>query len=171
MANIEMETTQGPIKFADWLRGDAKRLWTIFFSHPVDFTSVSTTELGQCHDIVMAPNFAAMGAKLIVVSRDSVESHNAWAKNAVELATPDKAGDDLNFPIIGDADKSLVTQLGLLDPAEKDTDGGSMPARVLVILHGNIVKLTIRDPATMGRDFEEVKRVLTSLKLAVNSVS
>merc|ERR1711865_1361458 len=113
--------------------------------------------------------FAAMGAKLIGVSCDSVDSHNAWAKDVVARATPDKPDDDLAFPIIGDADKSLVTRLGMLDPAEKDKDGDSMPARVLVILHGNVVKLTILYPATTGRNFEEVKRVLTSLKLTVDN--
>ena len=100
MANIDLETTQGPIKFADWLCGDEDRPWTIFFSHPADFTPVCTTELGQCH--MMAPDFAAMGAQLIGVSCDSVDSHNEWAKDVVARATPDSAADPLAFPIIGE---------------------------------------------------------------------
>jgi len=160
--NDAFETTTGPIKLAEWLEGDAEKPWTIFFSHPADFTPVCTTELGMCHNL--AGDFAAMGAKLIGVSCDSVESHNAWAKDVVAKAgTPDA---DLAFPIIADPDRKLVTFFGMIDPEEGNPP---MPARALVILQGSAVKLTIVYPATTGRNFEEIKRVLRSLQLTANN--
>lgn len=167
LPNFELETTTGPIKLAEWLVSDPEHPWTILFSHPADFTPVCTTEMGICHN--MAAEFGAMGAKLIGVSCDPVDSHNEWAKDVVFKATG--ADGPLNFPIIADADKTLVTALGMLDPEEAKTEGTPMPARVLVILHQNVVKLTILYPATTGRNFDEVKRVLTSLKLTVENVS
>merc|ERR1711865_177611 len=79
------------------------------------------------------------------------------------------SGDEaLAFPILADEERTMVTELGMLDPEERDAQGTPMPARVLVLLHGTTVKLTILYPATTGRNFEEVLRVLTSLQLTAN---
>jgi len=160
---LNVVTTQGPINLATF--HTEEKPWTIFFSHPADFTPVCTTELGQCH--IRSDDFASMGAQLIGVSCDSVDSHNAWAKDVVARATPDKADDDLAFPIIDDSDRKIVSMFGMLDAVDKDTKGTPMPARALVILHKNVVKLTMLYPATTGRNFDEVKRVLNSLQMTM----
>lgn len=145
-------------------------------SHPADFTPVCTTELGVCH--LLAPKFAAMNCKLIGISNDSVDAHNAWSADV--LAHAGSADESLAFPIIAD-DRTIVSELGMLDPEERDAQGIPMPARALVILQGTTVKLTILYPATTGRNFDEVStpptepngnvqvlRVLTSLQLTAN---
>ena len=88
-----------------------------FFSHPADFTPVCTTELGMCHD--MAGEFKAMGAKLIGVSCDTVEQHNAWAVDVVTRIG--KGDEDLAFPIIADTDRNIVTTLGNIFQSDTDT--------------------------------------------------
>merc|ERR1711871_1271148 len=95
------------------------------------------------------------------------ESHQAWAKDVVAKAG--KPDDDLAFPIIADPERKLVTMLGMIDPEEKEAGGPPMPARALVILHKNAVKLAIVYPATTGRNFNEIKRVLKSLQLTQNN--
>jgi len=160
---LDVETTTGPINLATF--HTEEKPWTILFSHPADFTPVCTTELGQCH--IRSADFASMGAQLIGVSCDSVESHNEWAKDVVARATPDSAADPLAFPIIADPERKLVSMFGMLDAIDKDAQGAPMPARVLVILHKNVVKLSILYPATTGRNFDEVRRVLNSLQMTM----
>merc|ERR1712217_66841 len=156
------KTTKGVFKFHDWLTEDSEKPWTIFFSHPKDYTPVCTTELGACHNL--ADIFGQMGAKLIGVSCDSVEDHHGWSQDV--LHRENRADDQaLNFPIIADQEREIVSQLGMLDPEEKDGAGVPLPARALVILKGTTVKLTFLYPATTGRNFDEVIRVLTSLQL------
>merc|ERR1711912_36979 len=99
-----------------------------------------------------------MGAKLIGVSCDSVESHVEWAKDVVAKAGV--PGEDLAFPIIADPDRKLVTFFGMVDPEEAPPPAKPMPARALIILFEGVVKLSLVYPATTGRNFEEIKRVL-----------
>jgi 1-Cys peroxiredoxin 6 len=162
MPNFSVETTKGKFQLHDWLTGDADKPWTIFFSHPKDFTPVCTTELGACHKL--SGVVGKLNCKLIGVSCDDTESHHAWSKDV--LANCGCAGEEaLSFPIIADADRSIVTQMGMLDPDEKSATGVPLPARVLVILDGTTVKLTILYPATTGRSFDEVLRTLVSLQM------
>eukprot|EP00747_Dinoflagellata_sp_TGD_P022356 gnl/TRDRNA2_/TRDRNA2_129052_c0_seq2.p1 gnl/TRDRNA2_/TRDRNA2_129052_c0~~gnl/TRDRNA2_/TRDRNA2_129052_c0_seq2.p1 ORF type:complete len:324 (+),score=50.93 gnl/TRDRNA2_/TRDRNA2_129052_c0_seq2:82-972(+) len=159
--NFDIATTKGDFKFHEWLNSDATRPWTVFFSHPKDFTPVCTTELGESQ--IQADRFAKLGVKLIGISCDSLEEHHAWSKDV--LYRIGKSGGELAFPIIADADRKIVSQLGMLDPDEIDAAGMPLPARALVILQGTTVKLTILYPATTGRNFEEILRVITSLQL------
>jgi 1-Cys peroxiredoxin 6 len=164
--NFDLKTTKGDLSFHTFLTSDAEKPWTIFFSHPNDFTPVCTTELGACHSLVA--DFAKMGAKLIGLSCNTTESHHAWSLDV--LANMDVTSEDsLAFPIIADENREIVSALGMLDPEEKTAEGIPLPARALVILHGTTVKLTILYPATTGRNFEEVKRILTSLQLTASN--
>lgn len=159
--NFDLQTTKGDFKFHEWLSNEAKP-WTVFFSHPKDYTPVCTTELGACH--TLAGRFDAMGAKLIGVSCDPVEDHHGWSADVLHREGRSADG-SLSFPIIADASRAIVTQLGMLDPEEIGPDALPLPARALVILHGTTVKLTILYPATTGRNFDEIFRVLTSVQL------
>lgn len=105
---------------------------------------------------------------MIGVSCDPVEEHNAWSADV--LAREKRSADgSLNFPIIADSDRSIVTELGMLDPEEIGPQGIPLPARALVVLQGTTVKLTILYPATTGRNFDEVLRTITSLQLTANN--
>jgi len=160
--DFQVTTTKGDFKLHEWLNGDSENSWTVLFSHPKAYTPVCTTELGACHSL--AQRFSMMGCKLIGISCDSVEEHNGWTTDI--LHREGKSSDEsLAFPIVADSDRSIVSDLGMLDPEEKDAAGVPLPARALVILHGTTVKLTILYPATTGRNFEEVFRVISSLQL------
>jgi len=164
--NFKVATTKGDFELHTWLTGDESKPWTIFFSHPKDFTPVCTTELGACHKL--SGSSAKLGCKLIGVSCDDMESHHAWSTDV--LANAGCAGEEaLAFPIVADADRSIVTQMGMLDPEEKDAAGVPLPARALMILLGTTVKLSILYPATTGRNFDEVLRTLVSLQLTANN--
>lgn len=160
--DFQLKTTEGNFSMHKFLTGDAEKPWTVFFSHPKDFTPVCTTELGECHSL--KSKFGSMGAKLIGLSCDPKESHVAWGKDVL-ANVGDETSEALNFPLIADDQREIVSALGMLDPEEKGKDGVPLPARALVILHGTTVRLTILYPATTGRNFDEVFRVLTSLQL------
>lgn len=164
--NFNLNTTFGDFTFHDFLNSEPERPWTIFFSHPNDFTPVCTTELGACHNL--AEQFAGLGAKLIGLSCNTTESHHEWSKDVLANIgyLPDGG---LNFPIIADPQREIVSTLGMLDPEEKTAEGIPLPARALVILHGTTVKLTILYPATTGRNFEEIQRILVSLQLTASN--
>lgn len=164
--NFDIKTTKGDFKFHDWLQGDSSKPWTIFFSHPKDYTPVCTTELGQCH--ILNEKFAKIGCKLIGVSCDPVDDHHGWSMDVLAREGKSKDG-SLAFPIIADADRKIVSQLGMFDPEEIGPDQLPLPARALVVLLGTTVKLTILYPATTGRNFDEVFRVMTSLQLTANN--
>jgi len=160
--NFSLQTTQGDFKLHDWLTSDPSKPWTLFFSHPKDYTPVCTTEMGACH--VLSERFGKIGVKLLGLSCDSVDDHHGWSKDVLHRAgiSPD-AG--LAFPIVADKNRSIVTKLGMLDPEEKDAKGVPLPARALVVLNGTTVRLTILYPATTGRNFDEVFRVVKSMQL------
>jgi len=164
--DFQLTTTKGDFSFHDFLNGklfpgDEAKPWTVFFSHPADYTPVCTTEIGACHSL--NARFASQGTKLIGLSCDSLVNHAGWTRDI--LHREQSTDTSLAFPIIADTTREIVTELGMLDPDEASSSGVAMPARALVILHGTTVKLTILYPATTGRNFEEVFRILTSLQL------
>jgi len=145
------DTTQGPISFHQWL-GDS---WGVLFSHPKDFTPVCTTELGMVAKL--KPEFDRRNVKVIGLSVDPVESHERWEGDIAETQ-----GTAVNFPMIGDADRTVSNLYGMIHPNANDT----MTVRsVFVIGPDKKVKLTITYPASTGRNFDEVLRVIDSLQL------
>ncbi|KAF0303997.1 Peroxiredoxin-6 [Amphibalanus amphitrite] len=155
--NFEAETTEGPIKFHDWLGGS----WGILFSHPADFTPVCTTELGAAAQL--APEFAKRGVKMIAVSCDPVQSHKDWIK---DIEAYNHLAGAFPYPIIADEERRLAVQLGMLDPDERTAEGLCLTARaVFVVGPDNRLKLSILYPATTGRNFHEILRAIDSLQL------
>ena len=145
------ETTEGTIHFHQWI-GDS---WAILFSHPKDFTPVCTTELGAFAK--RKAEFDKRNTKLIGLSVDSVESHNAWKADIEETQ-----GAALNYPLIGDEDKKVATLYDMIHPAASDT----LTVRsVFIIGPDKKVKLQITYPASTGRNIDEILRVLDSLQL------
>ena len=149
--DFEQDTTQGRIKFHEWL-GDS---WGVLFSHPKDFTPVCTTELGYVARI--KPEFDKRNVKVIGLSVDSVESHLKWESDIGETQ-----GTPVNFPMIGDTEKTVANLYDMIHPNANDT----MTVRsVFVIGPDKKVKLQITYPASTGRNFEEILRVIDSLQL------
>jgi len=149
--NFQADTTQGPIDFHTW-KGDS---WAILFSHPKDFTPVCTTELG--YTAKLRPEFERRGVKVIGLSVDPVESHHRWEKDIEETQ-----GTAVNFPVIGDADRKVSELYGLIHPNASDT----LTVRsVYVIGPDNKIKLSLTYPASTGRNFDEILRVIDSLQL------
>jgi len=158
--DFEADTTQGHIKFYDWL-GDS---WGIIFSHPKDFTPVCTTELGYMAKL--EPDFKKRNVKVIGLSVDPVDKHAGWAKDIEETQ-----GHAPNFPMIGDPDLKVSKLYGMLPAAAsgdatKRTAADNQTVRtVYVIGPDKKVKLMIAYPMTTGRNFDEVLRVIDSLQL------
>ena len=144
-------TTQGEIKFHDWL-GES---WGVLFSHPKDFTPVCTTELGYVAKI--KPEFDKRNVKVIGLSVDSVESHEKWESDIGETQ-----GTPVNFPMIGDPDRTVSNLYDMIHPNANDT---LTVSSVFVIGPDKKVKLSITYPASTGRNFDEVLRVIDSLQL------
>jgi thioredoxin-dependent peroxiredoxin len=158
--DFEAETTEGRIKFHEWL-GDS---WGVLFSHPRDFTPVCTTELGYMASI--KPEFDRRNVKIIGLSVDPVDNHAKWAEDIAETQ-----GTAPNYPMIGDADFNVSKLYGML-PAEVEGDPTSRtPAdnqtvrNVFVIGPDKKIKLVLVYPMTTGRNFDEVLRVIDSLQL------
>ena len=158
--DFEAETTQGPIKFHDWI-GDQ---WTVLFSHPKDFTPVCTTELGYMARI--QPEFDKRGVKIIGLSVDSSPDHERWADDIEETQ-----GMRPEYPIIADADFNVSKLYGMLPsstagPATDRTAADNQTVRnVFVIGPDKKIKLILVYPMTTGRNFDEVLRVIDSLQL------
>lgn len=145
------ETTQGTVNFHEWLGAG----WGILFSHPRDFTPVCTTELGYVAKI--KPEFDKRGVKVIGLSVDSVESHNRWEGDIAETQ-----GTAVNFPMIGDPDRTVANLYDMIHPNANDT----LTVRsVFVVGPDKKVKLTLTYPASTGRNFDEILRVIDSLQL------
>ncbi|XP_056271566.1 peroxiredoxin-6 [Pseudoliparis swirei] len=156
--NFEADTTIGRIKLHDFLGSS----WGILFSHPKDFTPVCTTELACASRV--SDEFEKRGVKMIALSIDSVEDHRNWSKDV--MAFNDATETTLPFPIIADDKRELSVQLGMLDPDEMDSEGLPLTARcVFVIGPDKKLKLSILYPATTGRNFDELLRVIDSLQL------
>ncbi len=149
--DFSADTTQGNVKFHDW----KKDSWAVLFSHPKDFTPVCTTELG--YTAKLKDEFAKRGVKVIGLSVDPVESHTKWEKDIEETQ-----GQAVNFPMIGDADRKVATLYDMIHPNANDT----LTVRsVFVIDNNNKVRLTVTYPASTGRNFDEILRVIDSLQL------
>jgi thioredoxin-dependent peroxiredoxin len=148
------ETTEGQIKFHDWL-GDS---WGVLFSHPKDFTPVCTTELGEAARL--KPEFDRRNVKIIGLSVDPADSHSRWAEDIRETQ-----GTALNFPVIADADRQVSDLYDMIHPNASDT---FTVRSVYVIGPDKKVKLMITYPASTGRNFDEILRVIDSLQLTAN---
>lgn len=159
--NFEADTTIGKIKFHDFI-GDS---WCILFSHPADYTPVCTTELGKC--VELEPEFKKRGVKMIALSCDDVPSHEGWSKDIIDYVKC--SSDKLPYPIISDKSRDLAVKLGMVDPAEKDNAGLPLTCRaVFIIGPDKKLKLSMLYPATTGRNFAEILRVIDSLQLTMN---
>ena len=149
--DFTQESTEGTINFHEWA-GDK---WVVLFSHPKDFTPVCTTELGAAAKL--KPEFDKRNTKVVAISVDDVDSHNRWAGDIEETQ---KA--KLNFPILGDADKKVSNLYGMIHPQANDT----LTVRsVFFIDPKKKVRAIITYPASTGRNFDELLRVLDSLQL------
>ncbi len=158
--DFEANTTEGPIKFHDWI-GDS---WAVLFSHPKDFTPVCTTELGYMASI--EPEFAERGVKIIGLSIDPLDKHEEWASDIEETQ-----GTAPNYPIISDVDFNVAKLYGMLpadvsgDPADRTPADNQTVRNVFVIGPDKKIKLILIYPMTTGRNFDEVLRVIDSLQL------
>jgi thioredoxin-dependent peroxiredoxin len=156
--DFETDSTEGRIRFHDWLGGG----WGVLFSHPKDFTPVCTTELGEVARL--KSEFEKRGVKVIGLSVDPVSDHQRWAADIAETQ-----GTAINFPLIGDPDRRVAGLYDMIHPNANDT----LTVRsVFVIGPDKKIKLTITYPASTGRNFDEVLRVIDSLQLtAVHQVA
>ncbi|AOC95648.1 putative peroxiredoxin [Flavobacterium anhuiense] len=152
--DFRAETTQGPINFHEWL-GDS---WGVLFSHPADFTPVCTTELGTVANYV--PEFKKRNTKVIALSVDGLDSHKEWIKDINETQNT-----EVNFPIIADEDKKVANLYDMLHPNASDK---FTVRSVFVIGPDKKIKLTLTYPASTGRNFDELLRVIDSLQLTAN---
>ena len=149
--NFSAETTHGKINFHDWL-GDS---WGILFSHPKDYTPVCTTELGYMSKI--KPEFDKRNVKILALSVDQVDTHKGWIGDINETQNT-----SVNFPIIADPDRNVSNLYDMIHPNADDT----LTVRsVFVIGPDKKIKLSITYPASTGRNFDEVLRVVDSLQL------
>ncbi|HMH47417.1 MAG TPA: peroxiredoxin [Solirubrobacteraceae bacterium] len=161
--DFEADTTEGRIKFHDWI-GD---YWAVLFSHPKDFTPVCTTELGYMAQA--KPEFDARNVKIIGLSVDPLDKHEAWAKDIEETQ-----GTAPNYPIISDSDFEVSKLYGMLpadisgDPLERTPADNQTVRNVFVIGPDKKVKLILVYPMTTGRNFDEVLRVVDSLQLTAS---
>jgi thioredoxin-dependent peroxiredoxin len=158
--DFEADTTQGKIRFHDWI-GDG---WAVLFSHPKDFTPVCTTELGYMARV--KPEFEKRNVKIIGLSVDPVGEHAKWARDI-----EDTQGVAPNYPMIGDSDLKISKAYGMLPAATPGGAGGRTAAdnqtvrNVFVIGPDKKIKLVLVYPMTTGRNFDEVLRVIDSLQL------
>jgi thioredoxin-dependent peroxiredoxin len=161
--DFEADTTEGHIKFHDWLGGS----WAVLFSHPRAFTPVCTTELGYMASI--KPEFDKRGVKIIGLSVDPVENNEVWAKDIAETQ-----GVAPNYPLVADSDFTISKAYGMLsadvsgDPVARTAAQNQTVRNVFVIAPDKTIKLILVYPMTTGRNFDEVLRVIDSLQLTAN---
>ena len=157
--DFEAETTEGKIRFHDWI-GDK---WAVLFSHPKDFTPVCTTELGYMAKI--KPEFDKRGVKILGISVDPIEDHHRWSKDIAETQ-----GTAPNYPMIGDTELKVAKLYGMLPAGAGDSAAGRTPAdnatvrNVFVIGPDKKVKLVLVYPMSTGRNFDEILRVIDSMQ-------
>ena len=152
--DFSAETTEGNINFHEWI-GDN---WAVLFSHPKDFTPVCTTELGEAARL--KPEFDKRNVKIIGLSVDPADSHKKWANDIEETQ-----GQKLNFPVIADGDRKVSSLYDMIHPNASET---FTVRSVYVIGPDKKVKLMITYPASTGRNFDEILRVIDSLQLTSN---
>jgi alkyl hydroperoxide reductase subunit AhpC len=149
--DFQQESTDGPISFHQWA-GDA---WVVLFSHPADFTPVCTTELGRT--AALSGEFAKRGVKPIAVSVDPLESHGQWVRDINETQQT-----TVNFPILADADRKVATLYDMIHP---NSLANATVRSVFIIDPKHVVRATLTYPASTGRNFDEILRVIDSLQL------
>ena len=149
--NFTAETTEGPISFHEWLGNS----WGCLFSHPKDFTPVCTTELGEASRL--KPEFDRRNVKVIGLSVDQTDSHKRWAEDIRETQ-----GTALNFPVIADPDHKVAELYDMIHPEISDV---FTVRSVFIVGPDKKVKLMITYPASTGRNFDEILRVIDSLQL------
>ena len=148
------QTSEGELSFYDWL-GDS---WGVLFSHPADYTPVCTTELGRTAQL--KDEFAKRNTKVMAVSVDDLDSHQGWIKDINETQNT-----TVNFPLIADPNREIADLYGMIHPNASDT----MTVRsVFVIGPDKKIKLLLTYPASTGRNFDEILRVIDSLQLTAN---
>jgi alkyl hydroperoxide reductase subunit AhpC len=158
--DFEAETTQGRIKFHDWI-GDS---YAVLFSHPKDFTPVCTTELGYLAKL--EPEFKKRNVKIIGLSVDPVGDHDRWKKDIREVT-----GGDVQYPMIGDHDLAVAKLYDMLPADTQGTSEGRTAATnatvrtVFIIGPDKVVKATLYYPMSSGRNFDEVLRLVDSIQL------
>jgi len=148
------QTTEGEVSFHQWL-GDK---WGVLFSHPADFTPVCTTELGAVAKI--KAEFAKRNVKFLAISVDPLDAHRGWIKDINETQAT-----TVNFPIIADSDRKVATAYDMIHP---NADTTATVRSVFVIGPDKKIKLTLTYPASTGRNFDEILRVIDSLQLTAN---
>src|SRR5699024_8235689 len=150
--NFDAETTEGKINFPDWLGVS----WGVLFSHPADFTPVCTTELGETG--LLKEEFAKRNTKIIAISVDSVVDHKEWSKD-IESAW----NSPVNFPIIGDGDRTVSNLYDMIHPGEGDS---SSVRCVFLIDPDKKIRMTLTYPKSAGRNFPEILRVIDAIQLS-----
>lgn len=149
--DFNADTTEGGVSFHSWI-GDK---WAVLFSHPKDFTPVCTTELGEVARL--KPEFEKRNVKVIGLSVDPADSHKLWAKDIEETQ-----GHALNFPVIADSDRKVADLYDMIHPNASDT---FTVRSVFVIGPDKKVKATLTYPASTGRNFDEILRLIDSIQL------
>ena len=158
--DFEADTTQGPIRFHEWLGGS----WAVLFSHPKNFTPVCTTELGTMAGL--KTEFDRRSVKILGLSVDPVTDHNRWADDIRDVT-----GYAPNYPLIGDPNLKIAKLYEMLPASAGETSQGRTPAdnatvrNVFVIAPDTTIKLILTYPMTTGRNFDEILRVIDSLQL------
>jgi alkyl hydroperoxide reductase subunit AhpC len=152
--DFEANTTQGPIKFHEWL-GDS---WGMIFSHPGDFTPVCTTELGKT--ALLKGEFEKRNVKVIAVSVDDIDSHNRWIPDINEVSST-----EVNYPLIADEGRKVAELYDMIHPNASER---ATVRSVFIIGPDKKIKLTLTYPASTGRNFTEILRVVDSLQLTAN---
>jgi len=152
--NFTAETTEGTINFHEWLG----QSWGVLFSHPRDYTPVCTTELGMTAQL--KPEFDRRNVKVVGLSVDPLDSHAGWAKDIEETQ-----GTAVNFPMIADPDKTVANLYDMIHPNASDT---ATVRSVFVISPDKKIKLSLTYPASTGRNFLEILRVIDSLQLTAS---
>lgn len=145
------ETTEGTINFYEW-KGSS---WAVLFSHPRDFTPVCTTELGAVANL--KPEFTRRNTKVIGLSVDPIDAHGRWVQDIRDVT-----GSTVNFPMIADPDKTVANLYDMIHPNASDT---ATVRSVFVVGPDNKIKMTLTYPASTGRNFQELLRVIDSLQL------
>jgi alkyl hydroperoxide reductase subunit AhpC len=149
--DFTQDSTEGPIPFHQWL-GDS---WGVLFSHPKDFTPVCTTELG--YTAKLGPEFAKRNVKVLAISVDPVDSHRGWVGDIEETQ-----GTAVNFPILADPDRKVANLYDMIHPNASDTN---TVRSVFIIDPKKKIRLILTYPASTGRNFNEILRVIDSLQL------
>jgi alkyl hydroperoxide reductase subunit AhpC len=152
--DFRADTTEGPIEFHQWKAGK----WAVLFSHPADFTPVCTTELGRV--AALKDEFERRNTKVMGVSVDSLEHHQGWSGDIADVT-----GHALNFPLIADPDRSVADLYDMIHPNASAT---ATVRSVFIIDPSNKIRLTLTYPASTGRNFAELLRVIDSLQLTDN---